>query len=140
MHRRHARPRNALPNHLAGIPARIGKWAIWAVLACPVLAPAQALKPDQQQLRAIYQELVEINTTDSVGDTTQATRAMAAHLRAGGFAETDLHIIVPPGAPKRATWSRALRATAAASNPCCSWRMWTWWRPSGKTGSAIRSS
>lgn len=117
MHRRHARPRNALPNHLAGIPARIGKWAIWAVLACPVLAPAQALKPDQQQLRAIYQELVEINTTDSVGDTTQATRAMAAHLRAGGFAETDLHIIVPPGAPKKGNLVARLAGNGSGKQP-----------------------
>ena len=62
---------------------------------------AQPLTPDQAQLRAIYQELVEINTTDSAGDTTQAARAMAAHLKTAGFADADLHIIVPPGAPKK---------------------------------------
>ena len=64
-------------------------------------AQAQPLTPDQTQLRAIYQELVEINTTDSAGDTTQAARAMAAHLKAAGFADADLHIIVPPGGPKK---------------------------------------
>ena len=64
-------------------------------------ASAQPLTPDQAQLRAIYQELVEINTTDSAGDTTQAARAMAAHLKAAGFADADLHLIVPPGGPKK---------------------------------------
>jgi len=37
--------------------------------------------------REIYQELVEINTTDSVGDTAKAAEAMAARLRAAGLVD-----------------------------------------------------
>ena len=35
------------------------------------------LNADQRELRAIYQELVEINTTDSVGSCTAAAEATA---------------------------------------------------------------
>ena len=70
---------------------------------CPV--PAQStpapLTPAQATLREIYKELVEINTTDSVGDTTVAARAMAARLKAAGFTDGDLRIVVPPGAPRK---------------------------------------
>ena len=45
---------------------------------------------EKKLFREIYRELVEINTTDSVGDTTQAARAMAARLKAGGFADADM--------------------------------------------------
>jgi hypothetical protein len=44
----------------------------------------QAVTPEQQVLRTIYKELVEINTTDSNGDCTVAARAMAAHLTRNG--------------------------------------------------------
>jgi len=56
---------------------------------------------------------VEINTTDSVGDNTAAARAMAARLRAGGFPDADLQIIVPPGAPKKGNLVARLRGTGA---------------------------
>ena len=67
--------------------------------------------PDQTLLRAIYQELVEINTTDSVGDNTAAARAMAARLKAGGFPDADMHVIVPPGAPKKGNLVARLKGT-----------------------------
>ncbi len=55
------------------------------------------LNPQQQLLRSIYQELIEINTTDSVGDTTKAAEAMAARLRAAGFSEADARVVGNPG-------------------------------------------
>ncbi|MEJ7702120.1 MAG: hypothetical protein WKF71_21165 [Pyrinomonadaceae bacterium] len=39
-------------------------------------------------MRGIYQELVEINTTDTpLGDTTKAAQAMASRFRTAGFPE-----------------------------------------------------
>jgi acetylornithine deacetylase/succinyl-diaminopimelate desuccinylase-like protein len=50
----------------------------------------------QNQLtRDIYKELVEINTTDSVGDTTKAAEAMAGRLKAAGFSEADVQVFGP---------------------------------------------
>ncbi|MDP1738652.1 MAG: M20/M25/M40 family metallo-hydrolase [Caulobacter sp.] len=75
--------------------------AAMAVLL-PGLAGAQATGPraDQLAFRATYKELVEINTTLSVGSCTAAAEAMAKRLKAAGFPDSDLHIIVDPGHPR----------------------------------------
>jgi len=49
-------------------------------------------QPDQKLTREIFKELIEINTTESSGNTTQAAEAMAARLRAAGFKDQDLFI------------------------------------------------
>ena len=73
-------------------------------------APAAAeLKPEQRALFDIYKELVEINTTDSVGDNTQAAHAMAARLVAAGFAQEDVRVLVPPGNAKKGNLVARLR-------------------------------
>ncbi|HTT33665.1 MAG TPA: M20/M25/M40 family metallo-hydrolase [Methylomirabilota bacterium] len=56
---------------------------------------AQSLDPTKQLARDIFKQLVEINTTDSVGNVTTAAEAMAARLRSGGFSEADLHVAGP---------------------------------------------
>jgi acetylornithine deacetylase/succinyl-diaminopimelate desuccinylase-like protein len=63
--------------------------ALAVVVAAP---PAQSLAPHQQLAHDIYRELIEINTTDSVGSTTAAAEAMAARLRAAGFPAADLFV------------------------------------------------
>jgi acetylornithine deacetylase/succinyl-diaminopimelate desuccinylase-like protein len=45
--------------------------------------------------REIYKQLIEINTTDSVGSTTIAAQAMADRLKAAGFPEADVQVIGP---------------------------------------------
>jgi acetylornithine deacetylase/succinyl-diaminopimelate desuccinylase-like protein len=70
---------------------------------------AAELTPHQQRLHDIYRELVEINTTDSVGDNTAAARAMAARLTAGGFPEEDVRVIVHPGNAKKGNLVARLR-------------------------------
>jgi len=72
--------------------------ALAALLALP--ASAQDLRPDQQAFRALYKELVETNTTLSVGDCTLAAQRMAAHLKAVGYPDSDLHLFTAPGHPK----------------------------------------
>ena len=83
------------------------------VLALAHSASAQPLTAEQKLLREIYQELVEINTTDSVGDNTLAARAMAARLKAGGYADADMQIIVPPGGPKKGNLVARLKGSGA---------------------------
>jgi acetylornithine deacetylase/succinyl-diaminopimelate desuccinylase-like protein len=50
--------------------------------------------------RATYKELVETNTTLSAGSCTLAAERMVARLRAAGFPDSDLHLIVEPSHPK----------------------------------------
>ena len=82
-------------------------------LLVPSLALAQTPTPAQQQLRAIYKELVEINTTDSTGSCTQAADAMRVHLKAGGIPDADLQLLVPPGGPKKGNLVARLRGSGA---------------------------
>jgi acetylornithine deacetylase/succinyl-diaminopimelate desuccinylase-like protein len=65
--------------------------------------------PYQQLTREIYKELVEINTTQSTGDTYAASKAMAARLLAAGFSRADVHTF--QSAPKRGNLVARLRGT-----------------------------
>ncbi len=45
--------------------------------------------------REIFKQLIEINTTDSVGNNTLAANAMADRFRAAGFPDRDIQVLVP---------------------------------------------
>ena len=85
----------------ARVTGRAASGIAIGLFACCAYAQPQAPAADRTLFRAIYQELVEINTTDSVGDNTQAARAMAARLKAGGFSDSEMQVLVPAGAPKK---------------------------------------
>ncbi|MFY9802263.1 MAG: M20/M25/M40 family metallo-hydrolase [Candidatus Acidiferrales bacterium] len=57
--------------------------------------PAQVDETTKQLSRDIFQQLVEINTTDSVGSTTVAADAMAKRLLDAGFPAADVHVFGP---------------------------------------------
>jgi acetylornithine deacetylase/succinyl-diaminopimelate desuccinylase-like protein len=82
--------------------------ACWSGAWGQTQAPA-----NQQQFRALYQELVEINTTDSVGSCTAAAQALAARLKAGGLPAGDVQVLAPPGAPKKGNLVARYRGTGA---------------------------
>ncbi|MDB5948337.1 MAG: peptidase [Massilia sp.] len=81
------------------------------IMSAPALA--QALTPDQQQLRSIYQELVEINTTSSAGSCTIAAQAMSARLKQAGFTDAEMQLIVPPGGPTKGNLVVRLKGSGA---------------------------
>lgn len=91
--------------------------AIWIVLgaslALPALAQSAPPTPAQRELREIYKELVEINTTDSAGSCTDAAQALAARLKAAGFPAQDVQVIVPPDGPKKGNLVARYRGTGA---------------------------
>jgi len=47
----------------------------------------------QRMAQEILEQLVEINTTDSVGNTTEGAEAMATRLLAAGFPKEDVHVL-----------------------------------------------
>jgi acetylornithine deacetylase/succinyl-diaminopimelate desuccinylase-like protein len=61
---------------------------------------AQTLRPDQARFRDIYKELVETDTSLSVGSCTLAAQKMAARLKTAGFTDADLHLFTAAGHPK----------------------------------------
>jgi acetylornithine deacetylase/succinyl-diaminopimelate desuccinylase-like protein len=52
--------------------------------------------PNDQRAKAVYKELIEINTTDTPdGSVTKAAEAMAARLKAAGFPDGDVRVLGP---------------------------------------------
>jgi acetylornithine deacetylase/succinyl-diaminopimelate desuccinylase-like protein len=77
--------------------------AVVLVLAGILLATGGAaqdgLSPaDRALARDIFKQLIEINTTDSLGQTPRAARAMAQRLLAAGFASGDVRVLIGPDA------------------------------------------
>jgi acetylornithine deacetylase/succinyl-diaminopimelate desuccinylase-like protein len=73
-------------------------------------AAAEPAPPPVQQLtREVYKELVEINTTESSGDTFAAAKAMGARLVAAGFPKADVQVF--QSAPRRGNLVARLRGT-----------------------------
>ena len=56
---------------------------------------AAAPNAHEAYARDLFKELIEINTTDSVGSVTAASEAMARRLRAAGYADSDMQILGP---------------------------------------------
>ena len=66
-----------------------------AVAAIPAGLLAQSA-PYEQRARAIFKELIDINTTDTpAGNVTTAAEAAARRLKAAGWADSDLQVIGP---------------------------------------------
>jgi acetylornithine deacetylase/succinyl-diaminopimelate desuccinylase-like protein len=65
------------------------------VLLPTILAAAPLDEPTRRLARDIFQQLIEINTTDSVGSTTVAAQAMAKRLLDAGFAPEDIKVVGP---------------------------------------------
>jgi len=63
-------------------------------LLLPSLLPA-ADDANRQLAHDLFQQLIEINTTDSVGSTTKAAEAMAKRLLDAGFPAADVKVLGP---------------------------------------------
>lgn len=92
-----------------------------AALALAVLgsarAEAQTARPDEQAFRALYEELIETNTTLSEGSCTLASERMAARLLAAGYPAADVRVLVPVERPRDGNLSAVLRGSDAGAAP-----------------------
>ena len=64
-------------------------------LFCTCSAFSQLDGPTKQYAHDVFKQLIEINTTDSVGNVTTAAEAMAQRFRDAGFPESDIQIMGP---------------------------------------------
>jgi acetylornithine deacetylase/succinyl-diaminopimelate desuccinylase-like protein len=81
---------------ISGRSARLSAAAAGLMAAFAHTSLGQSpLAAHQQLARDIYKELIEINTTTDAdpGGTTQAAEAMAARLKAAGFADADVQVL-----------------------------------------------
>ena len=86
---------------------------VLAITAFGGSAAAQELTPDRAAFRAIYEELVEIDTSPSTGSCTRAVNAMLVHLRTAGYSERDAQVIIPDGAPEDGNLVAVLRGSSS---------------------------
>src|SRR5438128_565524 len=84
------------------------KYSWLLVLAVGSVASAQS-GPNDARAREIFKQLIEINTTDSVGSVTRAAEAAAARLKAAGF--TDVQLLGPD--PRKFNLVARYRGTGA---------------------------
>jgi acetylornithine deacetylase/succinyl-diaminopimelate desuccinylase-like protein len=78
------------------MPMKLHLSAILALaLLLQPLAAATLDEATKHLAREVFQQLIEINTTDSVGSTTLAAEAMSKRLLAAGFAPQDVKLLGP---------------------------------------------
>jgi acetylornithine deacetylase/succinyl-diaminopimelate desuccinylase-like protein len=80
-------------------------------------ALAADLRPDQLRFREIYKELVETNTSLSVGSCTVAAAKMGARLKSAGFTEADLTYFSVPDHPKEGGLVAVLKGSSKTARP-----------------------
>ncbi len=80
-------------------------------------AASKSARAGENEFRDLYRELVEINTTQSAGSCTKAAQAMQARLLKAGYAQENLHLIVPPDRPKDGNLVAELKGTNAKPKP-----------------------
>lgn len=88
-----------------------------ALMALAQSAAAQGLTPDQQRFRDTYKELVETDTSLSVGSCTAAAAKMGARLKAAGFADGDITYYATPEHPKDGGLVAILPGTSKTAKP-----------------------
>src|SRR5207248_2959515 len=69
-----------------------------AILSTGAAAQDGLSSADRALARDIFKQLIEINTTDSLGNTPRAARAMAQRLLAAGFPARDVRVLIGPDA------------------------------------------
>ena len=81
--------------------ARIRSISVGAIAGLfSMISGAATPAPDDGAFRALYKELIEINTTRSAGSCTRAAEAVRARLIEGGIPAADTQILAPPDRPK----------------------------------------
>ena len=104
------------PNNHFRSGAAITLSAVVLFAAVPLAAQTPAAPTKwETQARALLKELVEINTTESVGSTLAASEAMAKHMRAAGFAAED--VVVTPLTARKGNLIVRLRGRNRARKP-----------------------
>ena len=98
-------------------PAAVLTLVVVAVAASakPLAAQDRPLTRWEAQARAMLKELVEINTTHSVGNTVTASEAMARHMLAAGFPAEDVTVV--ENAPRKGNLIVRLRGRSRTQKP-----------------------
>ena len=83
-----------------------------ASLSLTLMARSEAADADagRAAFREIYQEMVEIDSSQSTGSCTKVVRAAQARLQAAGYGEGDMQVVIPEGKPEDGNIVARIRA------------------------------
>jgi acetylornithine deacetylase/succinyl-diaminopimelate desuccinylase-like protein len=96
------------------------KWAVavgMMALGQSLAAQAPALRPDQATFRALYQELVETDTSITTGSCTLLAGKIAGHLKEAGYADDAITLFSTPEHPKEGGLVVILPGTSKTLKP-----------------------
>jgi acetylornithine deacetylase/succinyl-diaminopimelate desuccinylase-like protein len=79
--------------------------------AGPVLS--QTLDPGQAAFRAIYKEMVEIDSSPTTGSCTKLVKVVEGRLQAAGYSAADMQLVIPEGKPDDGNIVARIRAPGA---------------------------
>jgi acetylornithine deacetylase/succinyl-diaminopimelate desuccinylase-like protein len=88
-----------------------------SITASRQTAASKQARAGEPEFRALYKELVEINTTLSVGSCTDAANAMKARLLAAGYSDTDAQVLAPKEWPRQGNLVALLPGTDQSLKP-----------------------
>jgi len=91
--------------------SQVSRALVLVALVLSARAVVSQSRPTDQRAKEILKQLIEINTTDSAGDTTAAAEAMAARLKSAGFPAADVQVLGP--APKKGNLVARFRGTGS---------------------------
>ena len=83
----------------------------------PAAPYSEEMTPDKIRFRALYEEIVETNTTLSSGSCTAAAQIIARHLREENYPEEDIQIILAPDQDEKGNLVAVLRGTNPRLQP-----------------------
>ena len=72
----------------------------FALAATSALAQPAPLSPDKAELRVLFREMIETDTSITTGSCTLAAERVAARMKAAGFKDDQLTLFVDPAHPK----------------------------------------
>src|SRR5687767_14338404 len=87
--------------------------------AFPLASATAATDPDAERaaFRAIYEEMVEIDSSPTTGSCTKLVRVAQARLQAAGFTDQDVELVIPEGKPEDGNIVARIRAKEAKKKP-----------------------
>lgn len=86
------------------------RWLFHLSAYCSICLAAST-DADRTLAMEVFRELININTTDSIGDNTKAAEAMAVRLRSAGFSGNDVQVLVE--SPRKGNLVARLHGTGA---------------------------
>ena len=87
------------------------------LLTGAVRAQPEALSAEQQRFRALFQEMVETDTSVTSGSCTDLAAKVAGHLRAAGYTDDQITLFSGPDHPKEGGIVAVLPGTSKVAKP-----------------------